>query len=532
MDDLSLFDLQSLSSTMTSSTPLNLDTVLFLLTTANSSGTNSTTPGSLTPDQERTVKMTAIICQCVGLVATVLYLLYVIGRSLFTFPYRSLYEYVSGKKLKPIIRIRQISEELLEYDHYSSLFTSASTHDDDDNDGDTHHDPRREVLLETVTHSLSTQTDQSSGSTIVHAHSNDNENNDHNNNGGVSNSNNHVVAAEDENAMTTAMTMTADANHSQTETMYDLDTIVLEEDQDVNVHGDNNNKNNNRMTFREFWRILTSDCYVFSKPLVRIFFLLLFCELFTPTTLMSLLDETKPFNCYLQYLTSQFFNLAKHGWGLMLAVWMMWILAFRKTKSSHLKVLEIVSHFVVWVPTITLTIIPLATRSVGSPEKGEVCWITGHAAIRVATYHGPIAVVVTLVILIYLFTIGAFIWRQCQALRSPAYSKRNKRIALLKSAPLLFKLFGLPLVFAAVSFRRVMFSVLANEYDQLPFSVDMYRAISDGLDGFFYSLLLFISELISLCISMASSHQRKRKMKVWAQQDDDSSNYFIYTKRE
>jgi len=263
------------------------------------------------------------------------------------------------------------------------------------------------------------------------------------------------------------------------------------------------------VNLKQLWLQIKSECFFFSHPLSRIFFFFQLCQLMfdsVPFLMFSNYEHNMAI-CYYEYVIFQFFDLASNFWVFMVSIWMFCILVL---KVKRFMVLELISHVVVFLCSLIITIIPIATKSVG--PAGGYCWIAGygfHKKLRLI-FYGPTFLLLILMSILYTMSAVFMLRKQCLIYRQ---SGRRRRLTDYSSSIQLYsKMFILPLIFiityiVALS-RRIMQFIRGGENSPL-FSVLLYlNAFFEFSMGFFVTLLFLISDLISFYVGYSRRENR------------------------
>jgi hypothetical protein len=260
------------------------------------------------------------------------------------------------------------------------------------------------------------------------------------------------------------------------------------------------------LSFKQLFSTVCNECYIFAKPVARIFFVMQFYECMFATYILT---EESTAACYYQFFVTQFFGLAKFAWTLVVAVWMFWILVIKK--KNKLLLLEILSHLFVLTTASVLTILPLASNAVGS--TGYYCWIKGGTPwfrFMRMTYYVPLWTIMALIILIYLITAMIMIHTQYKSLSNRTVARKLTYAA--STSKLYLKLVGLPMLFLLsriiVTIRYIWRSVTGN----IPFVLEEIFCFVSPSTGMLYTLLIALSEFIALLRYPA----RRRELGLYA----------------
>jgi hypothetical protein len=94
------------------------------------------------------------------------------------------------------------------------------------------------------------------------------------------------------------------------------------------------------MSLSSIFNKIRSECYIFSRPIARLFFILQSCECIAITYVffeLAGITDNKGI-CFYQAFVIQFFGIAKYSWSLMISVWMFWILVLKRRTKLFLYV--------------------------------------------------------------------------------------------------------------------------------------------------------------------------------------------------
>lgn len=286
-----------------------------------------------------------------------------------------------------------------------------------------------------------------------------------------------------------------------------------------------------RRCFRREANILStiqSECYLFSRPIGRIFFILILCECIAITYVFFELagfEESDHFVCYYQGFVIQFFGLLKYGYNLIIAIYMLYILAMRK--QSKLMLIEICSHLVNWIFALTCTIIPIAFNEFG--WAGSYCWIkptTRGTYLRFATHYIPLWTIIGLVCCIYVVTLVIVIRRQWLSFRVTAREKQLRHIST--SMRLYIKMMGFPVVFVVLWIAPTIRRLMDALHKPIPFSLVFVHSITSPAMGFWYTVVLILSSIMgkifdSLLVRYGNAVVAKKELQI--QNDDDYAKW-------
>jgi hypothetical protein len=286
---------------------------------------------------------------------------------------------------------------------------------------------------------------------------------------------------------------------------------------------------NERITLKQLWLEIKSKCFLISHPIARVFFSFQFCELMFDTASFFVFSDYEHNRaiCYYQYIMIQFFDLASSIWALMISIWMLCILVFKMKKFM---VLELVSHCVVILCSLVLTIIPIATKSVG--PTGAYCWIMADGVnfyIQM-TYYGPLLIILPSMTILYIICAVFTLRKQCSIYRQTG--RRRTITDVFSTIQLYSKIFIFPLIF--ITTYMVMIStrdikVTKGAQNSTAFYVFPFlNAFFEFSLGFFVTLLFVISDLIPFCVG----YSRRDTHNVVHIQIDDELEGIDYEKWE
>ena len=392
-------------------------------------------PTNYTDDQLRALNISKAVFGGLSFSLTLLFVIYVLVRSLLTFPWSSL---PLLNRLKPRRRRKKKQRQ------------NISTMTTDRND-----------LTEKLTAST----------TIAH-----NNNNHHEN----------------------TLSRVDSSNSSTGSTIQNEDSTATDVDQ----------QQSNNKSFRER---LSQDCFIFSRPITRIFFFLQLCNCISISQfIIEVMDwhEKSKFLCMYQAVLIQYFGLAKDVWSVSISVWMFWILVIRR--GSRLKHLELCSHLASWTIPLILTIIPWAMGELGD-EGTSFCWIrkTDRGDIlRFATHFIPFWICITLTLVLCAVTMVFVIKQQYESFH--LLGSTSRKVGQLRTSMKLYiKLFGFPVVFLVVSFTPTALRAVEAAKRYPPFWFLFLNSFFSLSQGFLNTSVFVLSEIIGHgCDTICGRNQR------------------------
>jgi len=290
-------------------------------------------------------------------------------------------------------------------------------------------------------------------------------------------------------------------------------------------------------TWKQYFSRMQYSCYILSNPITRVLVCVQLAELMDDAQVMIEVFDLAQYDwvCTLQAIMFQYFGFAKITWGFMVSIWMIWILVLRKT--STLLILEIISHIIGWGLPIIVTIVPIFTDSYG--DLGRFCWIKGDRVgtwLRFALNYIPLWVIISAVVLMYIFTISCLVRIQYFSYRSLTSTARRDKLSA--SLSLYMKLLGLPLIFVLLwvfpTVTRIVETATGRKYFVLFFMMNLTRYGH----GFCNTLLLVFCALVTSILEKMKRGRRKEFVDATELgdkrtiNDDDMYDQFLGTEFE
>jgi len=251
-------------------------------------------------------------------------------------------------------------------------------------------------------------------------------------------------------------------------------------------------------TRKRFLEEVEQECFIFSRPITRIFFFLQLANCVSISQIfleVSHASEKYHFFCMYQAILVQYFGLAKIFWSLIMAIWMFWILVVKR--GNRLRHLELCSHIAGWSFPLLLTVIPWAVGSLG--DAGGYCWIRGDRKIdvvmRFVTHFVPfwISVLITCVLC------GVTLIHVIRTQRASFHflGTRAKKVGQLKTSMKLYmKLFGLPFIYVLVSITPSVLRMMEAGRIRPPFWFLLLNSFFAMSQGLWNTVVFVLSEII------------------------------------